>query len=225
MTILYFSHIESALDKALFRDYLARIPAELGRKATNFRRWQDSHASLFGKLLLLEGLKEFGHRPDLEGIRYGQYLKPFFDNGVQFNISHSGEYVVCIMSTVAKVGIDIEKVQRVTVDDFKPYFLEPEYNEIISADDPCSKFFEYWTRKEAVVKADGMGLKMPLDSFCVQDDTVQIGPDVWHIHRVNFTPGYHCHAALSGKPGGPIQIRKFNFYDQVPELITVPGHI
>jgi 4'-phosphopantetheinyl transferase len=62
-----------------------------------FVRWQDKHLHLFGRLLLLNGIKNLGFDTKLiNEIKYTLNQKPFIE-GVQvdFNITHSGNYVLC----------------------------------------------------------------------------------------------------------------------------------
>ena len=78
-----------------------------------YRRWQDAHAYLYGKLLLKEAISQLGFDHSLEFMQKTKYGKPYFkNNDFGFNISHSGEYIVCVISTDEKqnLGIDIEEI-------------------------------------------------------------------------------------------------------------------
>ena len=71
-----------------------------------------------------------------------------------FNISHSHGYIALVIDTVP-VGIDIEKIRPVD-NDLKDYISSPEEKEYIHDD---QSFFEIWTSKESLVKANGKGIK------------------------------------------------------------------
>jgi len=79
--------------------------------------------------------------------------------GVEFNISHSGNYIMIAMSE-NPVGIDIEHVEHpVDVAQLIPYcFDTAEEGFITSSIDKKESFFALWTRKEALLKATGEGL-------------------------------------------------------------------
>ena len=81
-----------------------------------------------------------------------EYGKPVSDKTF-FNISHTDGYIVLVMDEVP-VGIDIEKIKPVE-DDLKE-FVSNEEEKLYIHDD--QSFFEVWTNKEALVKANGKGI-------------------------------------------------------------------
>ncbi|MBL3704270.1 4'-phosphopantetheinyl transferase superfamily protein [Sulfitobacter sp. BDSS02] len=88
-----------------------------------------------------------------------------------FNLSHSGNLAMLAIANDGDLGVDIEQ-QRKTDDldslaasvfapsEYAVYQCLPEHQRL-------GAFFKCWTRKEAVIKADGRGLGMKLDSFVV----------------------------------------------------------
>lgn len=80
--------------------------------------------------------------------------------GTEFNLSHSGNYAVCLLSG-RPAGVDIE--QKKEMPQYKMlarrYFTEMEAGRI--KDSEC--FLRYWTLKESYVKAIGKGLSFPLN--------------------------------------------------------------
>ena len=83
-----------------------------------------------------------------------EFGKPVSDSKY-FNISHSHSVVVLIIDETTPIGIDIEKIRPVE-DDLKNYISNESEKKYIH--DPIS-FFEVWTNKEALVKAQGLGVK------------------------------------------------------------------
>lgn len=103
----------------------------------------------------------------------GTYGKPFLSAPVHeppiyFNLSHSGDYIVLIFSTV-QVGIDIEYMNRnVKIEKMAQRFFHPVEYEALSHLGSRNKkkhFFLLWTIKEAFLKGLGTGLRLPTDSF------------------------------------------------------------
>lgn len=180
-----------------------------------FKRWQDSHACLFGKLLLSEGLDRFGYPNGLYDVRYRESHKPFVNHELKFNISHSAQYVVCAFSTLGEIGVDIEKIEPLEIQNLKPSFTRTELDVIESAADPYTKLFEFWTIKEAVIKAEGRGLQIPLNSFDVLHNPVKFDGCNWLIERIHLVDLYQCHVALKSDrdPIGNISVECHNFYD------------
>lgn len=81
-----------------------------------------------------------------------EYGKPVTDK-VFFNISHSHGCIVLVIDQVP-VGIDIEKIRAVE-EDLRNYISNEEEKQYIHDDE---SFFEIWTNKESLVKANGNGI-------------------------------------------------------------------
>jgi 4'-phosphopantetheinyl transferase len=96
------------------------------------------------------------------GSPHGRPLLP--GTGLHASITHSGELVGLALTTVAPVGLDVERVAAVDIDGLSRHVLHPD--ETVPDQDA---FFTYWTRKEAVVKATGEGLGASLAGVRVGD--------------------------------------------------------
>src|SRR4030095_15325835 len=162
MIKLLFSKYRNKLNEVDFFKYLNLFPVEIKNKILRFKRWEDRHASLYGKLLLKKGLEELALDAGLFDLKYTQYGRPYIEHGADFNISHSTSYVVCALSTDGKIGIDIEEIKAIPINDFKEEFSKEEWRMITASDDKYFWFYYYWTAKEAVIKAEGKGLNFPL---------------------------------------------------------------
>ena len=119
--------------------------------------------------------------------------KPVFPEkcGVHFNISHSGGYVVLAYGK-APLGVDIESVRRADCKVAKRFFREEEYRYVNGLEEAgqADAFCKVWTGKEAVVKASGEGLSVPLDSFSVLGETVACAGNLYQLYQQKLTePG------------------------------------
>ncbi|MCM1541833.1 MAG: 4'-phosphopantetheinyl transferase superfamily protein [Blautia sp.] len=94
--------------------------------------------------------------------RYGNNGKPYLlDVPLQFNISHSGDYVFCGVSE-REIGVDIQKIQgdralRLA----RRFFADPERRALEACGDGELRqkmFFRMWVRKEAYGKLTGEGI-------------------------------------------------------------------
>lgn len=118
---------------------------------------------------LLE-LAEAAPVPALEYV-YGEKGKPYFkDLPFYFSISHSGDYVLCVLSG-SEVGADI---QICRVGDAgrlaRRFFSEEEAAALGGAGEEGERlFFRLWTRKEAYGKLTGEGLAGALDVDLLTD--------------------------------------------------------
>lgn len=98
---------------------------------------------------------------------------PFF-----FNLSHSGERVMCIMSSFP-VGCDVEKVDKDHLSLAERFFTAEECSLIASGTTGRARadtFCRIWTLKESFLKCTGSGLYRPLNAFSVR--LTQDGPEL-----------------------------------------------
>jgi 4'-phosphopantetheinyl transferase len=92
-----------------------------------------------------------------------------------FNLSHSGDLAAMAFCVRGELGIDIEqkRPEAATMEIAERNFSERELRELkkLSTEDRLAGFFRCWTRKEAYVKAKGIGLGADLRSFHVNLDS------------------------------------------------------
>jgi 4'-phosphopantetheinyl transferase len=118
-----------------------------------------------------------GVHPAAVRIRTSRLGRPELDPpcGLAFNTSHSDGMAVVAVAQGQRVGIDIERVREIesALDVAEGLFAAPEVEWLRSVSSgSCSRaFLALWTRKEAVVKALGGGLSIPLDGFSVLANT------------------------------------------------------
>lgn len=146
-------------------------------RANRFRFKKDqvryvlSHGIL--RMILARYLGSLPNRIELETRKRGKpvLLNPKGSNNLSFNLSHSHELMAVAISSVYDVGVDVEQIRyfpefkSIARSNFHPdetLFLDrmPEHRKL-------NGFFQLWTQKEAVVKATGMGLYCPLNSFSI----------------------------------------------------------
>jgi 4'-phosphopantetheinyl transferase len=89
--------------------------------------------------------------------------------GLAFNLSHTHSLIVLGVTSRGELGVDVENIRarEVSIGIADRYFAPEEVAALRAA--PAQqqqyRFFEYWTFKEAYIKARGMGLSLPLDKF------------------------------------------------------------
>ena len=78
---------------------------------------------------------------------------------LDFNLSHSGEWLACAVTAGTPVGVDLEHCRsgRVTLKLARRFFREEEVAALqdCSQASQCDRFYDLWTLKEAAVKARG----------------------------------------------------------------------
>ena len=89
--------------------------------------------------------------------------KPYLKEGtLQFNLSHSGEYLAIAISE-SPVGIDIQGPKTIREGTFKKV-VQPQEAVLIGSERERD-FLRLWTLKESFVKAEGKGLRIPLKDY------------------------------------------------------------
>lgn len=148
------------------------IPKSRIDKMNKFKFEQDKIRCLFSYVLPLISLSYFKQQLLFNtSIYYDANGKPFFEgaNNPFFNISHSGDWVVCALSE-QPVGIDIEAINEIDIFLFFPY-LSPLEKQLFTHQQNAdlSLFYRIWTLKESLLKATGYGLLYPLEKLCFSE--------------------------------------------------------
>ncbi len=168
--IFYIKHTEK-ISADIFQEFLLELPEQFQKDIRAYKHWESAQASLLGKMLLSYGLKKLHLNYSLQDIQVGEKDRPFINDKIDFNISHSGEYVICAITQHAKVGIDIEKHRILKYNIAGRYFNEFECNEIIGSENPQKTFFDFWSIKESAIKCDGRGVEVLSETHVLSSDT------------------------------------------------------
>ena len=165
---------DAAVDAAVFAPILSNDELNRARRRlfeVDRRRFLLSH-------LLLRALLERYLGQDARAIQFTHSPsgKPLLVDagGVDFNLAHSGGLAAYAFGRDRQVGIDVERI-RPTLDVMalaERYFTPFEAQAIREASEQerLARFFTYWVRKEAVLKATGYGLRLSLSAVDVAGD-------------------------------------------------------
>jgi len=183
MLISYLS-IDGQITISNFEALKRLIPSTFLTKNNRFHQFQDRQRNLFGLLLLMRSWHNlFDESLNLENIKTSKFNRPYLpDSRADFNISHSGDFVVCVLSADSRVGIDIEQKRDVDLKDFARTMNTNQWTEIYTSNNPLDTFFKFWTMKESVIKADGRGLSIPLTEIILDQGKVSYDGNLWHLY-------------------------------------------
>jgi len=158
-------------------DQLARMAGMLStdevERAGRFRFERDQRRFIMARGILREILGRYlGKDPRTLRFDYTTYGKPLlststgYDN-IQFNLSHSDAFALYAFTPVRSIGIDIELIRDdVAAEHIAQRFFsvsEISLLEGIDQNKRAGAFFQYWTRKEAFLKALGEGVSFPME--------------------------------------------------------------
>lgn len=157
MTTVYYAKSSDFQEKISLKKLLLQLPPSFEERALRYHFAQDAYNFVLGRLLLKKGV-ECLNLPiaNLAKMRYNKEEKPLV-NGLSFSISHSKDLVACAFAATGKIGLDVEFPRKIKREHFAHYFNEKEWA-TIQADKSMHTFYKYWTQKEAILKANGMGL-------------------------------------------------------------------
>lgn len=169
---------------------------------TQYKFDKDKCRALLGKMLLLHTLKyhEGYNANKLPLINYNAYQKPFITsmNG-SFNISHAGDWVICAYAAQGEIGVDIEQETSINLHDYQSVMTKDEYHRAMTKED--FNFFQLWTLKEAIMKAEGLGFHLTPTSFEIPYPfTNNTRIDVkkqWYLYNQSFEGHYNLSIAAS----------------------------
>ena len=163
MVKVYIADVLNLPDPKDNPEILIGLPEVRVRKIMKYRQVKDRKQGLGAGLLLKECLKEYDI--NIEEIQYGEHGKPEIE-GIYFNLSHSHDKVVCVVSKMP-VGCDIEKIGKVRTGIAERFFTNNEirYMERFSGDEQREEFYRLWTMKESYMKMTGEGMSLALDRF------------------------------------------------------------
>lgn len=162
-------HVPDVLDRL---DALASALCEKElEKAARFHRDTDRQSSVSARGALRILLSAYTGIP-AAGIdfQYSETGKPHVvDSDMDFNVSHSGDWIVLAFGRNRQIGVDVERVKwdMDVLAIASRYFTPGETALIKNAEDRHTMFFQLWARKEAYVKACGSALFRELGTFAV----------------------------------------------------------
>lgn len=143
------------------------------------------------------------------------------DTDLQFNLSHTEGKTVFAITTLNSLGIDIEAKNRTShyLNLANHFFSSTEAKDLQTANEKVQKerFFDYWTLKEAFIKAVGKGLSIPLDSFSFElltsqriklsmQDKAEFPPNHWQFWSLDYRETYTIALCKACSPGESLPV-------------------
>lgn len=160
---LYYTHVSSwgALDARRLAQIEALVSPQRAARAAAMRREQDARTVLAAGLLLRHALGCTD-----EALLRGAHGKPYLPGGPELSLTHGGALAAILLAD-GPCGVDAEPLSR------RPRQPERLFGaqELATGLSPAA----LWTRKEAVLKADGRGLLLAPASVDASGETAQCG--------------------------------------------------
>jgi len=195
--ILYLHGLPAA-SRAQQQSWLDELPAPFRARLQRQQRPQRLLQSLTGLQLLQlaarrQGIESFS----LAGLQTTGQGKPWCDALPGFSISHSAELVACALSTEGPVGLDVEQVRPIEPTRFARTFNPDEQAWI---GDSRTRFFELWTRKEAVIKVSGEHGIAQMRQVELDGGRARLHGRELHLMALDLHPDYRAAIATATAP-------------------------
>ena len=163
-TKVYLMSTENVKDPRTFALWKEFLPKEHWEKTVRPLKEEDRKTELAAWFLLYQALREWGiseEKINADGAYYyGEHGKPQIVNfPKKFNLSHSGDYVVCAVGD-GEVGADIQKWVPYKERTAERFFAPTEWKLLqeLPASQRTELFYRLWSRKEAYGKYTGQGI-------------------------------------------------------------------
>ncbi len=130
---------------------------------------------------------------------------------LRFSYSHSADIALLAVTLEREVGVDLEqhRAMRDALQLASAFFAPAEVVALkqLPETELESAFFDCWTRKEAFIKALGLGLSFPLNAFVVSlGEPARLlelhgappSAGAWTLHSLSVGPGFSAALAVEG---------------------------
>lgn len=203
---------------------LALLQPDEIHRAERYRRMEDRQRFVYARGLLRMLVGRYTHQPP-EQVRFAKSAtgKPVLagETGWHINVSHSGNWILLAMGRV-DLGVDVEQMQpQFAFDDILSTSFSPAEQAFVrEGADSQRRFYQLWTRKEALIKATGKGMDDDFSRIPALDGSHQTGSQLiggtgdWQVMGFAISDHY------SGAVAYPATAELPKFYTLESGLLT-----
>jgi 4'-phosphopantetheinyl transferase len=213
------------IPKEQYADFLHILSEEEIERANRFvhekhrNNYIIAHKAL--RILLANYSKQTAKELVFNKNKYGKLSlsKKINIHNIQFNMAHSHNLTVFAFTHDQSIGIDIEFMRNnVQIESISQRYFSLQENKnlsMLNTKEKSQAFFNIWARKEAFIKAIGLGLSYPLSKFevdtriiskneAVAQIALSINDDYyeqqeWHLYSLQLEENYASALAIKGK--------------------------
>ena len=213
---IWYVLTERISDPGMFDEYRRRLPPDEIQGEQRFAFEKSRIQYLIARILVRTVLSHYtGNEIGAWEFVRNKYGKPSVASpqGVplEFNLSHTDGLTVCAVSRGHELGVDVEDLNRVADHLMlaRRFFSTSEADALegLPRESQRRAFLRFWTLKEAFIKARGMGLSIPLDSFAFSlsderpptisfSQSTEESPDDWQFAQIRLVDRYQIALAV-----------------------------
>lgn len=216
----WFSYLSNSLPNVQMSFELETLSTEECDQRRAFHFEPDRNLYTEAHLLLRFALSQYCEEgPSRLKFKRGDFGRPEIDclpcgPRLRFSLSHTKSLATCAVVIDDDIGVDAENNVGRLFPEIGESFAPSEQEDLkaLPLQAQTARFLEYWTLKESYLKARGLGLQIPLDSFwfAKKDDRWSLGcrpdidssPDSWRF--VVLAPTSAHLAALAIRDDGQV---------------------
>ena len=178
---------------------LARLDSAERDRASRFMFDRDRLSYAAAHVLLRHALDQVAGERRPWRFAVDAFGKPSLDppfGAIRFNLSHTDGLVAVATSRRGEIGVDVESaLGEPDESTFSSLILAPEeVAELDGCADRANRLLRLWVAKEALAKAIGLGLSLPVNEIMVQGEPPQLialpephGPtSAWSLHSERY---------------------------------------
>ncbi|MFB8426343.1 4'-phosphopantetheinyl transferase family protein [Priestia megaterium] len=132
---------------------------------------------------------------------YNDFGKPYLNNAIKFNLSHTNDIAVIAVTKEYELGIDIEFIdEHIDISEVIQVAFSMQEIDLMSGlkgKEKYNMFYRLWTRKEALLKGVGKGLSLSPQLIDASNCTKIFTGDNWEILELNVKQGYKSSLAIN----------------------------
>lgn len=227
---LYLCDVQPG-DECHLEGLLARLDEGERDRASRFMFDRDRLGYAAGHALLRHALDQVAGERRPWRFATDEYGKPSLDppfDSLHFNLSHTDGLVAVAMSRGGEIGVDVESALREPDEaTFSGLILAPEeLAELDGCADRSNRLLRLWVAKEALAKAIGLGLSLPVSEIIVRGETPHLialpephGPaSAWSLHSERYGAHWLAIATRHGEASPAERVAM-----TIGQLLTRPG--
>ncbi len=187
--------LSAKLNEELLREsphlLLRYLPPRFRSDVLKYKRKRKQWLSFTGKLLLAQGLNILEKKKLMKkAISYTAAKRPYLDDQLDFNISHSNDRVICVIAPNNKIGVDLQEKGNFRIAETAHLYFDQETQKQIAAE--RLNLIELWCRAEAFSKAIGTGLDQEIKNYNVLEASTIRENVRWNFFRIPVDPSFEC---------------------------------
>ena len=179
--------------------FFRTLPEELRLSISQYQSQKDRQARVLSKFLTEKLFHQFypDHQLDWKKLKKDENFKPYLE-GYHFNFSsaHSEDLCVVCASVNDRCGVDTEILKPLDVSVFKDFLHSEEQDYLLNGQNSVNDFYNIWIKKEAVLKASGLGISKELNEVNTLPDCIQVNDQNFFASEVFISELYKVFIAL-----------------------------